>query len=307
MAPVPAAQLPVRSHPATQEEQPEPVFKKKKIAHKSAIEAPASPALTPCNPNTTAPSRPHTSTSRIRASQVHATPTPPPRPQQQQCAPPQACESTPSECGDSDDSAYKPSEESPGPQLEDRQDPATQELSVAIQQEEWDQPSKRNKKKKKNLNNPVIRMNAIQTKWGCSLGRIIDAFSNPKFIISVGIQLENKIADGEDVSGYPEKQLRLSNTYTLFIEHLVEIDTYLTKVSNEPDKNIQQTDLYMFYEYLTAGQDGARNDDTGIIKSEVLEMLRVEFQAEAVGLTKNKSSHGFTHPLTRRLLIPSAC
>ncbi|KIJ42876.1 hypothetical protein M422DRAFT_48082 [Sphaerobolus stellatus SS14] len=164
----------------------------------------------------------------------------------------------------------------------------------------------RRKKKKTDLDDPAAQLAIIQVNWGRILARVVDAFSNPKSMFSVGIKLENKAAEGHNVSEmYSEAWLRLSNSYQTFIGHQVEVDAYTSRVSDEPDKTLQQTDLQSFYENLTEGQDSSRNDDTGVIKSEVLDILRTEFtSADVEGLTKYKSSRGHTHHLTCRLLTP---
>ncbi|KIJ34407.1 hypothetical protein M422DRAFT_263551 [Sphaerobolus stellatus SS14] len=172
--------------------------------------------------------------------------------------------------------------------------------------EDVDVLPRRRKKKKNDIDNPMAQLAIIQVSWGHILARVVDAFSNPKSMFSVGIKLENKATKGNNVSEmYSEAWLRLSNSYQTFISHQVEVDAYTSKMSDEPDKTLQQMELQSFYENLTEGQDSSRNDDTGVIKSEVLDILHTKFTSTDVkGLTKYKSSRGRTHSLTRCLLTP---
>ncbi|KIJ47641.1 hypothetical protein M422DRAFT_248650 [Sphaerobolus stellatus SS14] len=179
-----------------------------------------------------------------------------------------------------------------------------QEPHLELTDDECDEPPASRKKKPISPDDAEAKLTVIQIKWGRILARIIDPFSNPKFIFSVGIRLENKQADGLSISGYSDNQLRLFNSYVLFIFHLVEVDTYTSRLSQETDKTLQQSELHTFYYNLAEGQDASRNDDTGLIKIQVVEMLHMEFDDEAKGIDQTKTTRGFGHALTRRLLVP---
>ena len=56
---------------------------------------------------------------------------------------------------------------------------------------------------------------------------------------------------------------------------------------------------------MQKGQDQARNDDTSVLKREIINILRSEFGNDVEGITGDKSSRGFNHKLTTRMMTPA--
>ncbi|KIJ26192.1 hypothetical protein M422DRAFT_272768 [Sphaerobolus stellatus SS14] len=165
--------------------------------------------------------------------------------------------------------------------------------------------------RKKPKNDPTEeeeqKLRDIQREWGRKLAGMVDAFSVPGHIFAVGIKFENAKNAGEiptEDSVAPEHRALL-NSYQLFMEHIVELDTYIAEIGQVTDAPLQQRLMKDLYIYLRNGQDASRNDDTAVIKDGIVAMLRSEFPTECEGLKKkDKSNRGFIHHLTARLLTP---
>ncbi|KIJ30470.1 hypothetical protein M422DRAFT_53731 [Sphaerobolus stellatus SS14] len=121
------------------------------------------------------------------------------------------------------------------------------------------------KKIKIDENDKDAKICAILCKWGCIAVRVVNPFTHPEQIFSTGIKVEIADEEGADLTAtFTPEQLAHSNSYQMIINHQLKCDTYVSELREVEDK-------------VSTEQDVSCNDDTAVIKEEVIDILHSEF------------------------------